>query len=59
MYWLGCDRRKDHGPFIGRVVIAVRITVTGWFSSRGDRDGILLGRLAKRDMVMEIGDGDL
>ena len=25
-YWSGCDRRKDHGLFIGRVVIAVRIT---------------------------------
>ena len=39
------------------VVIAGKITV--WFWSRGDRDGILLGRLAKRDMVMEIWDGDL
>ena len=39
------------------VVIAEKITV--WFWSRGDRDGILLGRLAKRDMVMEIWDGDL
>ena len=39
------------------VVIARKIIV--WIWSRGDRDGILLGRLAKRDMVMEIGDGDL
>ena len=39
------------------VVIAGKITV--WFWSRGDRDGILLGGLAKRDMVMEIWDGDL
>ena len=39
------------------VVIAGKITI--WFWSWGDRDGILLGRLAKRDMVMEIWDGDL
>ena len=26
MYWSGCDRCKDHGPCIGQVVIAVRIT---------------------------------
>ena len=24
---VGCDRRKDHGPCIGRVVIAVKITM--------------------------------
>ena len=34
------------------VVIAGKITV--WFWSWVDQDGILLGRLAKRDMVMEI-----
>ena len=39
------------------VVIAENITV--WFWSWGDRDGLLLGRLAKSDMVMEIWDGDL
>ena len=27
MYWSGCDRRKGHGPSVGWVVIAVRITV--------------------------------
>ena len=31
--WLGCERRKGHGPCSGRVVIAVRITgqvLVGW-----------------------------
>ena len=30
MQWSGCDRRKDHGPFIGRVVIAVGSWAIYW-----------------------------
>ena len=41
------------------VMVVITGNITSWFWSRGDRDGILLGRLAKRDMVMEIWDGDL
>ena len=37
MNWSGCDRRKDHGPCIGQVVIAVgsRFGTQCW--SGGDR----------------------
>ena len=45
------------GQVLVMVVIAGKIT--DWFWSRGDQDGTLLGRLAKKDMVMGIWDGDL
>ena len=56
MYWSGCDRRKDHGPSVGRVVIAVRIMgqVLVGCDRRKDHEGIEdTESLYIRDVVRE------